>query len=95
MVGSRIAGSLVPPLPEDPRQSDPRDKDSWARAVREAGPYLGIGTSLAVTVACGVYVGYKADERWGTTPALTLTGAVLGIVVAMVGFFRTVMTTKP
>ncbi len=94
MLVSQLAGSHVPPLPEDPRQSDQRDKDDRARTVREAGRYLGIGTSLATTVACGVYVGYKADERWGTTPALTLTGAILGLLVAMVGFFRTVLTTR-
>jgi hypothetical protein len=94
MVGSRVAGLRVPPLPEDPRKPDQRDKDGWTRAARELGPYLGVGTSLAATVACGVYVGYKADERWGTTPALTLTGAVLSTVVAMVGFFRTVMTKR-
>ncbi len=84
----------MPPLPEDPRQSDQRDRDDWARTVREAGPYLGIGTSLAATIACGVYVGYKADEHWGTTPVLTLTGSILGVLVAMVGFFRTVLTAR-
>ena len=88
-------GSRVSPLPEAPRQTDRKEKGDWARAVREAGPYLGIGTTLAVTVALGVFVGYEADARWGTSPAFTLTGAVVGIVLAMYGFFRTVTKRRP
>ena len=64
------------------------------RVVREAGPYLGIGTSLAATVLLGVIVGRWLDARWGPAPLWTLLGSCLGVVAAMVGFFRTVTTRK-
>ncbi len=80
--------------PEAPRRPDPRLPTDWARALREAGPLLGIGTTLAVTVALGVLLGHAADERWGTTPAFTLVGAFAGIGIALYGFIRTA-TKKP
>jgi F0F1-type ATP synthase assembly protein I len=46
---------------------------------------------LAATAALGVLLGHLADERWRTTPAFTITGAVAGIAIAMYNFFRTVM----
>ena len=91
MLRSVLAGCGVPHLPDAPRQTDRREKADWARVVREVGPYLGIGTTLAVTVALGVFLGHLADERWGTGSAFTLTGAVVGITIGMLGFFRTVL----
>ncbi len=90
MVGSAAAGSHVPPLPDPPRQPDPRDQADWARVVREAGPLLGIGTSLAITVLLGVLAGRWADAHWGTEPAFTVVGAVFGVGVGLYGFVKTV-----
>jgi hypothetical protein len=46
---------------------------------------------MAATVALGVFVGHWADLRWGTTPVLTLVGAVVSVATALYGFIRTVM----
>lgn len=93
MVPFAAAGSHVPPLPDASRQPDRRDRADWVRVLREAGPLLGIGTSLAVTVLVGVLAGRWVDARWGTEPVFTLVGAVLGIGGGLYGFIRTVTAT--
>jgi F0F1-type ATP synthase assembly protein I len=95
VVASSAVGLQVPPLPDDPRQPGRRDQQDWARVAREAGPLLGIGTSLAVSVLLGVLVGRWADDRWGREPLFTILGAMTGLVVGMYGFVRTVISKKP
>ena len=76
----------------------PEHKDgesrAWARTLRDVGPYLGIGVSLAVTVLLGVGVGYWLDGRLGTTPAFVLAGAVVGILAAGYHFYRLVRVKR-
>jgi F0F1-type ATP synthase assembly protein I len=61
-----------------------------ARALREAGPYLSIGSALAATVLLGVGAGYVLDRWWGTKPAFLLICGTLGVLTALFQFFRTV-----
>jgi ATP synthase protein I len=93
MVRFAAAGSHVPLLPDASRQTDRRHPADWACVLREAGPLLGIGTSLAITVLLGVLAGRWVDARWGTEPVFTLVGAVLGIGGGLYGFIRTVTAT--
>jgi F0F1-type ATP synthase assembly protein I len=76
-------------LPEEPDQSSdpagqPRDsgRGDWTRALREAAPYLGIGSSAAASVALGLAAGYWLDGKLGTRPLLFLLGGVFGILAA-------------
>ncbi len=55
----------------------------WQQSVREAGPYLGLGLQLAVSVALCTGGGYYADQQLGTMPWLTLGGAMLGMVTVV------------
>lgn len=71
-------------MPSGPEPGD------WTRALREAAPLLGLGTSLAATVLAGLGVGYWLDRRWGTEPWLLIAGAVLGLLGAGVHFIATV-----
>jgi F0F1-type ATP synthase assembly protein I len=58
--------------------------------MREAAPYLGLGTTLAVTVLAGLGGGYWLDGRLGTRPVFLLLGGCLGLAAALVHFFKTV-----
>jgi F0F1-type ATP synthase assembly protein I len=58
--------------------------------VRDAAPFLGLGTTLAVTVLAGLGGGYWLDGRLGTRPVFLLLGGTLGVGVALYHFFRTV-----
>lgn len=58
------------------------------RTLRETAPYVGLGTTLAVTVAAGLGVGHWLDGRLGTDPIFLVVGGVLGVVAALYNFFR-------
>jgi F0F1-type ATP synthase assembly protein I len=45
---------------------------------------------MAVVVAAGLGAGYWLDDQLGTRPWLLLGGGTLGVVGALVYFFRTV-----
>ena len=64
------------------------------KAVREAGPYLGLGTSLAATLLLGLGLGYWGDRQLGTKPWLFLLGGALGLGTALYQFFKTVGSGK-
>lgn len=73
-----------------PAQKNEGGTGDWVRVLREAGPYLSIGTSLAATVLLGLGVGYWIDRRFGTEPVFFLIGSVLGVFTALYQFFKTV-----
>lgn len=69
--------------------SNPQDEASgWQRALRDSAPFLGIGSSLAVTVLICVWGGHWLDERYGTEPRYVLIGAVLGMLAAFYHFYK-------
>lgn len=58
--------------------------------MREAAPYLGLGSSLAALVLVGLGAGYWLDGKLGTRPWLLLLGGLLGIAMALLELYRTV-----
>ncbi|MCG6927058.1 MAG: AtpZ/AtpI family protein [Acidobacteria bacterium] len=81
-------------MPSSAPSDDPDSRGSRAgdrrRALREAGPYVGLGTTLAATVLAGLGAGYWLDGQLGTRPWFLLAGGTLGVIAALVYFFRTV-----
>jgi ATP synthase protein I len=83
--------AVVSPDSRDARPGErPGPSGPWGTALRDAAPYIGIGTTLAATVLLGAGVGYWLDRRLQTDPWLLFAGGVVGICVAMYQFFRTV-----
>lgn len=73
------------PSPEGPASRDPKNTSQvWTLA---AG-----GTQLAVTVLLGVYLGYKADARWGTTPWGMIVGTALGVGLGLYAFLKPLLS---
>jgi len=70
-------------VPERKTQSS-----EFARVLREAAPYLGMGTALAVTTGLLFALGFWLDGLLGTKPALSLAFGSLGVLVALVQFVR-------
>jgi F0F1-type ATP synthase assembly protein I len=93
-----IASPAVVPVdatPSNPSPDAPKGgAGDWARALREAAPYLGLGTSLAVTVLAGLGAGYWIDGRVGTKPIFFLVGGGFGLVTAGFQFVGSVMGRK-
>ncbi len=67
---------------------------AWTQALREMGPFLSIGATLAVTVLGGVGIGHWLDGKLGTTPAFVLAGAIVGILAAGYHFYRLVRVKR-
>jgi len=63
---------------------------SLGETYRQLGPYMGLGTELAASVAGMLLLGYYLDQRLNTSPWLLLTGAVIGMVGGFYNFIREV-----
>ena len=44
-----------------------------------------MGLQLAISVVVGMYLGGLADQKWGTSPWLTVAGLILG---SAAGFYH-------
>ena len=69
-----------------------RGLSNSALAFRRAEPYLAASRTLMGSVGLGTAVGYGLDRWLGHTVMwMLITGAVIGIAVGFVGFFRQVL----
>lgn len=59
---------------------------------KKVGPYLGLGTQLAVTVILMFFIGYWLDEKFGTKPYLMIGFSLLGSFAAIYNFIRNVLS---
>lgn len=67
-----------------------KKKQSLAETYRQLGPYMGLGTELVGSVVGMLLLGYFLDEHFHTSPWLTLTGALIGMVGGFYNFIREV-----
>jgi F0F1-type ATP synthase assembly protein I len=74
------------------RKDGPEGLSGFARAMREAEPYLQASWSLIGAVAVGALAGYFADEKLETSPWLLVVGSLFGMSSGMYAFFRAVLT---
>ena len=81
--------------PSEPPSKKEGPGGDWTQALREAAPYLGIGSSSAASVLLGVGAGYWLDGKLGTQPILFLLGGVFGILVAFWQVYKLLMGRKP
>ena len=80
--------------PEDGPDGKSAGSSGWTRSLRDVGPFLGLGATLAGAVLLGVGGGYWLDSRLGTRPVFFLIGAVLGLGAAGLQFYRMVGQKK-
>jgi len=57
----------------------------WARG---AGAFTGIGLMLAISTGLGTWLGMWLDERWHSSPWLTLVGLFMGMGAGFVEMMR-------
>jgi ATP synthase protein I len=83
---------MTDPGDKQRREPDGKKLSSVAEAYRLAAPYTAASTSLVVAVGGCVWLGHLADEWFGfRVPWLTIGGAVLGMLVGFISFFRQVL----
>lgn len=61
-----------------------------ARETNEALRYSHLGLIFAVALGGSLFLGVKADEKFGSSPWLTLLGGALGGVLGFYNLLRTV-----
>lgn len=66
----------------------------WSRALREASPLLGIGTTMAASLLLGLLGGRWVDGKLGTWPLFFLLGAALGVGAAFYQIYALLMGRK-
>jgi F0F1-type ATP synthase assembly protein I len=83
---------MTDPGDQQRREPDEKKLSSLADAYRLAAPYTAASTSLVGAVGGCTWLGHLADGWLGLqTPWLTIAGAVLGMAVGFISFFRQVL----
>lgn len=72
-----------------------RRSGGWQEGIRDAGPYLGLGMQLALTMVFFTVGGYLLDRWLNTLPWLTIVGAVLGMTAVFVHLVRVSRSAQP
>ncbi len=74
---------------------DEKGLSDLAKGYQKASPYIAASTSLVAAVGIFTWLGIWLDRKLGTSPWLTLLGALLGMTGGFISFFKTVLgTTK-
>ncbi|MBT8400226.1 MAG: AtpZ/AtpI family protein [Rhodothermia bacterium] len=60
----------------------------WRRSLGEAGPLLGLGMQMALTMALFAGGGFWLDSKFNTLPWITLAGAVTGVAILAFYLYR-------
>jgi ATP synthase protein I len=68
-----------------------RSQGEQRNLINDYGPYLGLGLQLAVTVVAMVFLGIWLDDKFNTSPILTIICSFLGVFAALYNFIKTVL----
>lgn len=70
---------------------DKKDKNLLnTNPIRDYAPYLGLGIQLAATIIILVFIGIWLDNKFDSSPYLTLIFSFLGIFTGMYHFIKSV-----
>ncbi len=63
-------------------------KEDTRKYLRQVAMASTIGLQVALSIFIGLFIGYKLDSWFGTTPWLALIFLVLGIVAGFLNYYR-------
>lgn len=75
-------------------QENKGDKGDWSRALREASPFLGIGGTIAGSLAVGLFGGRWLDGKLETWPLFFLLGGAVGLAAGFYQLYLAVVRSK-
>ena len=71
---------------------NPDKLNSIQKVYREIGPYIGLGTQLAVTVTLMFFLGRWLDDYFdNSSPILTIIFLFFGVFAGMYSFIKSVL----
>ena len=68
----------------------PESDSGIAKSFRDAGPYLGLGLQLAVTIVVMLLIGDWLDKKYGYKYLFTLIFAFIGISAGLYNMLKTI-----
>ena len=68
----------------------PESDSGIAKSFRDAGPYLGLGLQLAVTIVVMLLIGDWLDKKFGHKYLFTLIFAFVGISAGLYNMLKTI-----
>lgn len=68
--------------------------DSGKPQLTQYGDYLGLGIQIAATMVLPMFAGIWLDNRFDTSPWLTLAGALFGILSIFVIIMKLALTSN-
>jgi F0F1-type ATP synthase assembly protein I len=73
------------------RELTSRSAENSRNNRQSTGSFLTLGMQLTLAVVVFFFIGYWLDQKWNTSPWLTLTGATIGAGGGMYKFIREAM----
>ena len=67
------------------------EKGAIPSSLKDAGPYLGLGTQLAATIILMFFLGKWLDEEFSTLPLFTLVLSFIGGFAGVYNFIKAVL----
>ncbi|HZE89158.1 MAG TPA: AtpZ/AtpI family protein [Verrucomicrobiae bacterium] len=78
----------------DPESGESKSGTTREEIMRRAAPLLGIGATFVASIGVGTALGWYLDDVFALRPWLTLTGALMGLVVGFYLFFKAVASAE-
>jgi F0F1-type ATP synthase assembly protein I len=57
---------------------------------RELAPYMNLGMQILIPILLGALGGWWMDKKFETIPIFILVFTILGVIIGMYSFFRTI-----
>ena len=84
-----MSSTPEPPKPTGKNGSSQEQAEGgWPATMALLGKVGGIGWFVGISTVLGAYGGYWLDRQFDTTPVLTISGLVLGVLTAFIGMIR-------
>lgn len=68
-----------------------KDSSGISKSLRDAGPYIGLGTQLAATITVMFFVGWWLDNHFETKPIFIIACTFFGGFAGIYNFIKTVI----
>ena len=67
-----------------------KTKMSYSESISQVGPYLGLGTQLAITVVIMTFLGVYLDGKFQTKPLFLLICTFFGAFAGLYNFIKNI-----
>jgi len=77
---------------EDQSKKEKKRKTDFQKSYYYIGLVGQIGFSIALPIVAGAMIGSFVDQKYSTNSRATLIGLIIGVIVSIIAFVKTVLT---